>query len=263
MGSDVEIRRPWDIQKAVITALFLREMKTRFGVYNLGYFWAILEPAAVIIVFWAMFGLRMRKHLPGIDYPMFLMTGMVSWRLFASLVSRSLPAMKSNQGLFIYRQVKPIDSLISRMLVECLVYFFVFISFVAAGYFLGYDIRVANIPALIASFAGVILFGFFVGLGGSLASYYSDTIPRVINLCMRPMFYSSGIFFVVATVPDKFRWMLLLNPMLQWNELVRASYFATYSADLVNPLYIGAWLLGSSYASLWFYMKLKEKIIAS
>jgi capsular polysaccharide transport system permease protein len=71
------LRTPWQIQRAVVFALFLREMKTRFGAKKYGYFWAIAEPAAIIVVFWAMFGLHLRRGMAGVDYPMFLMTGML------------------------------------------------------------------------------------------------------------------------------------------------------------------------------------------
>jgi len=120
-------RTPWQIQRAVVYALFLREMKTRFGSKRLGYFWAILEPAAIIIVFWAMFGLAMRSGLPGVDYPMFLLTGMLPYHLFANIVNKSMAAFEANQGLFNYRQVKPFDTLVTRCLVECVVYLLVFI----------------------------------------------------------------------------------------------------------------------------------------
>lgn len=263
MGTRSEKRKSWEIQKAVIFALFLREVKTRFGVQKLGYLWAVLEPAAIIMFFWVMFGLRMRAHLPGIDYPMYLMTGMISWNIFSSLVMRSMSAFEANRGLFVYRQVKPIDTLIARTLVECLVYLSVFLLFMVAGGFMGYDISIFSIPFLVASFAGVVIFGFFFGLAGAIASHFSENVPKVMGIVMRALFFTSGIFFTLSSVPEKFRGFLLLNPMLQWNELVRAAYFHTYSTQYVSPSYLGGWLLGSAFASLWFYTRLQQRVIAS
>jgi len=263
MGVSIKQRRPWEIQRAVIQALFLREVKTRFGVHRLGYLWAVLEPAAIIIVFWVMFGLHMRKHLPGIDYPMYLMTGMVSWHLFNNLVMRSMAAFEANQGLFVYRQVKPIDTLIARGIVECVVYFVVFLFFVIIGGAMGYDISVYSIPLLVVAYVGVALFGFLLGLAGAMGSYFSENVPKVVGLVLRPLFFSSGIFFTLSSVPEKFRWLLLLNPMLQWNELVRAAYFETYSAGAVSSLYLCGWVLIPAFGSLWFYARLQQRIIAS
>ena len=43
-------RTPFEIQKAVVFALFVRELKTRFGKYRLGYVWALLQPIAHVMV---------------------------------------------------------------------------------------------------------------------------------------------------------------------------------------------------------------------
>jgi capsular polysaccharide transport system permease protein len=44
------VRSGLEVQQATVKALFLREIKTRFGKYRLGYFWAVLEPAAHLLV---------------------------------------------------------------------------------------------------------------------------------------------------------------------------------------------------------------------
>jgi len=50
MDGNVSMRTPWQIQKSVVFALFLRELKTRFGAYKFGYVWLLLEPMAHVIV---------------------------------------------------------------------------------------------------------------------------------------------------------------------------------------------------------------------
>ena len=50
------MRTAWKIQKSVIYAFFARELKTRFGDYQLGYVWALLEPVAHLLILLAIFG---------------------------------------------------------------------------------------------------------------------------------------------------------------------------------------------------------------
>jgi capsular polysaccharide transport system permease protein len=219
---------PWHIQKSVVTALFLREMQTRFGSRRLGYLWAILEPAAIIAVFWIMFGLSLRKSMPGVDYPMFLMTGMLPFHLFSKTVIRSMQAFKANQGLFNYRQVKPIDTLVARCMVECLIYFVVFLIFVAAGMLLGFDAAIDDILGLGMVFTLFVCFSFSTGLLCAVIGSFSEGFENTIQIMMRPLFFASGIFFAVSIVPVKFRWILLLNPVLHFLELIRTHYFATF-----------------------------------
>lgn len=256
-------RSSWEIQKAVVNSLFLREMKTRFGSQNLGYLWAILEPAAIIVVFWVMFGFRAKATMPGVDYPMFLMTGMLSWQLFSNIINKSMVAFQSNIGLFNYRQVKPIDTIIARAMVECLIYFFVFIIFIIIGSALGFTAEIDNIPGLILIIAELIVFGFSFGLLCAVIGTFSDNFPKVISLMMRPLFFSSGIFFAVDSVPVQFKWILLLNPVIHFLELVRTEYFAAFTSQSADPLYIMYWTLTTVILSLWLYTKLQNRIIAS
>ncbi|HDR2511236.1 TPA: ABC transporter permease, partial [Enterobacter roggenkampii] len=58
-----------EVQQAAVKALFLREIKTRFGKYRLGYFWAILEPAAHLLVLLAIFGYIKNRTMPDISFP--------------------------------------------------------------------------------------------------------------------------------------------------------------------------------------------------
>ncbi|HAX2293506.1 TPA: ABC transporter permease, partial [Escherichia coli] len=52
-------RSGFEVQKAAVHALFLRELRTRFGKYRLGYLWAVLEPAAHLLIMLAIFGFFM------------------------------------------------------------------------------------------------------------------------------------------------------------------------------------------------------------
>ena len=263
MISTIKNRSSLDIQRAVVNALFLREMKTRFGIYKLGYFWAIAEPAAIIVVFWVMIGFHMRGSMPGIDYPMFLMTGMVPWNLFSSIVKRSASAFQSNRGLFNYRQVKPIDTLIARALVECLVYFFVFVLFMIIGAMIGFDAGVDNLPRLVLVLGELSLFAFSLGLLNAVIGTFSENFPKVIGLIMRPLFFTSGIFFAVESVPEQFRWILLLNPLLHFLEKIRSAYFAAFDSPYTDSLYMLAWTVCFTVTALWLYVKLQNRIIAS
>ena len=53
----MQFRNSWQIQRAVFLALFIRELKTRFGKYRLGFFWAMIEPIVHILVLTILFSL--------------------------------------------------------------------------------------------------------------------------------------------------------------------------------------------------------------
>ena len=80
---------------------------------------------------------------------------------------------------------------------------------------------------------------------------------------MRPLFFSSGIFFSIAMVPEKYQWILLLNPVLHFLELIRTHYFAAYQTQGGSYLYVAYWTVGLSVFSLWLYLRLKKKILTT
>lgn len=55
-------RSGFEVQKVTVEALFLREIRTRFGKFRLGYLWAILEPSAAFADTVGNFGLRYAPH---------------------------------------------------------------------------------------------------------------------------------------------------------------------------------------------------------
>ncbi len=256
-------RSSWEIQKAVIISLFLRELKTRFGSQKFGYFWAIVEPAAVIVVFWVMLGFRMKKSSTGIDFPMFLMTGMIPFHLFSNIVNRSMVSFQANAGLFNYRQVKPVDTILARVLVECMVYFIVFNIFILIGSLLGFTARVDNITGLLMIMIELIIFSSGLGLICAVIGHFSETFIKVFGLIMRPLFFCSGIFFSVETIPEQFRSILLVNPLLHFLEKIRSVYFESFYSPFANDIYILLWTVSLTIISLWLYTKLQNKIIAS
>ncbi|HFO7348730.1 TPA: ABC transporter permease, partial [Escherichia coli] len=70
-------RSGFEVQKVTVEALFLREIRTRFGKFRLGYLWAILEPAAHLLVLLGIFGYIMHRTMPGISFPVFLLNGLI------------------------------------------------------------------------------------------------------------------------------------------------------------------------------------------
>ena len=99
-------RTAWDIQRAVFLALFVRELKTRFGGRWLGVFWVLLEPTAHLAMLLVIFAFIRHRLLPGLEFPVFLLTGLVPFFVFRNLTLRGMDSVDSNRGLFGYRQVK-------------------------------------------------------------------------------------------------------------------------------------------------------------
>ncbi len=219
-------RSPLAVQRAVLHALIVRELRTRFGQYRLGYLWAILEPAAHVVLLSLIFGLRGRGEMAGIELPVLIITGIVPLFLFRSAIMRAMSAVEANSGLFSYRQVKPLDAVLARLILEGVIHLCVLCLLLLGVAYLGYRVAIRDPLTAFAALALLMALGAGCGLiACALACRFEET-KRVVPVLLRPLYFLSGVFFTLDAVPAQFHSYLLWNPVLHAIELFRAGTVA-------------------------------------
>src|SRR5690348_15834767 len=108
----------WRIQRRVIGALMVRELVTRFGRENIGFLWIMVEP----LLFAVLVGIVWRfMHWPeehGVSVVAFIAGGYIPLTLFRNAVSRSIRVFTVNASLMYHRQIKVLDFIFVRFLIE-------------------------------------------------------------------------------------------------------------------------------------------------
>lgn len=252
-------RTPFQIQKAVIFALFVRELKTRFGKYRLGYVWALLEPMAHVIVLSLIWSAMGHTAINDIPVPLFLMTGIVPYLFFTSACTLSMNAIESNRGLFNYRQVRPIDPVIARIILEIIinVLSYILLLFIA-GWFFNFNLEIDNLLGLL----GINILLFFSALGfGLIFSVYGALYPEVMKvvpmLVFRPLYFMSGTMFPLSIVPTEYHDWLLWNPLLHVVEFNHFYFFHGFETGSISLFFVLLFSMGSltfgllSYRANW------------
>lgn len=256
-------REGFAVQRAVLYALLLRELKTRFGGRWLGVYWALLEPLSQIVLLTLLLGTLHRLVLPGVDYPVFLLTGIVPFYLFKNLALRLMDGIDSNRSLFGYRQVKPLDTLIARALLEIGLYGTISLLMFAA--FSAFDMPfwpthpLENFALAIA----VVVGGAGLGLGLAVAT---DTFPQLrsfVRIVFLPLYLLSGVMAPLHVVPTQYWPLLLLNPLVHVVELSRALFLPNYRLlEGVSPGYVAACALVALAAGLALYQVRRQQLMA-
>ncbi|MCC5835231.1 MAG: ABC transporter permease [Opitutales bacterium] len=255
-------QHPLLIQRRVIFALFARELKTRFGKWRLGYAWAVLEPAAHIVVLTIIFSFGFRYSPPGIDFPVFLTTGIVPFLLFSHCLSSGMKAVDSNRGMFNYRFVKPIDTVIARILLEAFVSFGAYICLLTImGVFLGYDVPVNNIVGIVSVFAIFVPLCFAAGLIACVLGCLFPETQKALPLINRPLYFVSGIFFTTERLPEELLTYLLWNPLLHVIELQRAAFFPNFVTIGTSYQYLFGFTLVSLALALALYRAYRYRLV--
>ena len=228
MPSDVTSRSPWQIQKSVVFALFLRELKTRFGAYKFGYLWLLLEPMAHVIVLSLIFSYIRDRSLFGIDFPVFIVTGIVPFLMFKNIALRVMDGVESNRALFGYRQIKPMDTFIARTLLDAFLGVTVAALILLGMAWVGLDVPFRDPFALIFLMAMLVLMGLGLGMVLCVFTHYLPEAKTLVRIIFLPLYLLSGIIFPIAAVPHEYLPLLLWNPLLHAIELMRGAFFDSY-----------------------------------
>lgn len=254
MSNFVARRTPRQVMQDTVSALLARELKTRFGSKKLGYFWALAEPVLQAAIIAALFTVLGRTSLSGVPVALFILLGVLPFRGFTKISIQLSTAIKSNKALFSYRQVAPIDPFITRLLIEVATYLAVYILLIIILLWIGFQVIPEKPMELIL--VNLLMLGMASGYGLLLANivlFYEDA-PRIINLIHQPLFFVSGVFFVITMIPSHHWSYLTWNPLLHFTELSRDAMLFNYQTPVGDWFYIliitiGLW--GTGLALYW------------
>lgn len=229
------------VQGRVIAALILREVHTLYGNTRLGYLWAIIQTAFGIGVFW---GLRevMGAHAPhGMGMAVFLLCGFIPWNMFSDTLNRCMKAVNANQALLTFPQVTELDLMVARTVVVWGTQVLSASVILAIAAVCGQPVELRNPGALAATLFFAPLLGMGMGMFfASLASFWS-TLDKLVPMCLRILFFTSGVFFSVSGLPARISDVLLINPLAQIIEWQREGFSASSAAPIYDIGYIAAW----------------------
>jgi len=160
----LELLHALSVQGRVISALTLRETRSRYGNRKLSFFWALFEPFAHVVVFVAIFSSLGRTSPIGDNIGVFLLTGIMPWLLYSNTVSAIMNGLASNKSLLGYPQVMPLDIVISRVIIEFSSITLVFLLFIVLVIFSDTSIKIDNFLQLMSATSLFLLFAIGVGL---------------------------------------------------------------------------------------------------
>lgn len=250
------------VMLAAIHALLMRELQTRFGGYRLGYLWAPLEVFLQVIVLMLIFGAIMSRVLPGMDYMVFLLVGIIPFNMFRRIARRSLGAVEANRGLMLYRAVRQIDVLLARAILEFLVYFFSFwLLLIMIVILRGVSISLENLDVVLWCWLTFFMFSFGISLIMLVVGHYTGELSKVIGILFTFLYILSGIIYTVHIVHEPYLSYLMYNPIIHNLEAMRHAISPTYPNYHVDMWYFLKWMIGVDFLGLLLYKAFEDDFI--
>jgi len=257
-------RSPWAIQRTVVFALMLRELKTRFDSRLVGLVWVLFEPMAQMsIILFIRIVLRERFTGVLIDAPVFLLVAMVPYFAFRNIWFRAMQAVGSNGGLFAYRHVKPWDAMVGRALMEAVLYVFVYAAFMLGFGLMGYQWAPHHPLEYMVCCGIFVVLGFAFGMISAVTTHAAPAAQTFLRLTSFPLYLLSGVLLPISTLPPQLHPYLLWNPLLHIVELSRGAFFTSYhplgGANYEYPI---AWMVCALALGMMLYRQRRIRLLA-
>ncbi|MBA3836388.1 MAG: capsule biosynthesis protein [Zymomonas sp.] len=219
------LRKGWNIQVRVIGALMLRELTTRFGRENIGFLWIMVEPILFALLVGLVWRFQKGPFEFGVDIIAFTVSGYIPLVLFRSIVTRSIMSFTANGSFMYHRQIKVLDILLVRFLIELIghmmAYVVIGLALGAFGMFpLPYDVGFIILGALYYA-----AFCFSVALVVAPLSEMSEVLEKVTPVTLYIMIPFSGTFFLVSSLSRSAADVVLYSPPVHGMEMMRYGLF--------------------------------------
>lgn len=243
-------------------ALFMREAVARLMSGRLAGVWLLVEPLAHTLFLALLFGFVFARTLPGVDYVLFVMVGLMAWKLFQATMNRSMNAVSANQALFSFRQVKPVDAVLVRCGLEGFLEVIVFGVLIVLMAFVGKDLVPSDPPRVLLVGTLLWLLGAGFGLMFSVMVTLLPDSDKLLGIVLQPLYFMSGIMYSMQVVPEPYRSWLLLNPVANGIELLRAAYFPGFHAASGASLgYLSFWVLCTLALGLALHVRYERRLV--
>jgi len=220
-----------------------RDVKVRYKQAALGVAWAVIQPLFTMLIFTVFFGRLAKIPSNGVPYPLFSYAAILPWTFFANALASSGNSLVSNRNLItkIYfpRLIVPAAA-VAAGLVDFAIAFIVFI-----GLFVYYRFPIrTNFVMFLPLVVLMSLLALAVGMWMSAVNVrYRDVqyaLPFLIQLWM----FVSPVIYPASLMPQRWRWVLDLNPMTGIIEGFR-------SASLGLPFQWGAIAYSTAITIAW------------
>lgn len=225
-------------QGRVIGALILRETRTTFGASQLGYLWAILNPAIGIAVLTAIFTTIGHPPPFGSSLALFFATGFLTFELYKKLSGSLMLSFDANKPLMLFPLVQATDVLIARALLIVATYILVMVLFYTGLIILDLASLPAHPDQVFQAIVATSLLG--IGMGTTNAVIYSvfKTWKQIEEIYSRPLFFMSAIFYIPDNFPTEIVSVLSWNPVLHLVEWMREGYYPNYNSSVLSKPYV-------------------------
>ena len=246
--------------KFLMSQLVIRDFKVKYKRSVLGVLWSLLYPVLTMAVMALVFTNVFKFSTPGVNYLVYLMSGLVLFNYFSEASNLAMSSVVANFSLINKVYMPKYIFPLTKCLFVGINFLLTLIPLYAIIFLTGTGV---NIYHLLLPYVFVCLFLFTVGMGFVLST---------ISVFMRDMFYIYGviitlwtyltpIMYDVSIIPQKFQIFMKLNPMYWFLDFARQIILYNQCPGLHNFIYCAIFGVGFLFLGIWIFRKNQDKFI--
>lgn len=212
-------RNDIDLYKQFVKTIF----KMRYKGSLLGFLWVLLKPFFMFLILFIVFSAVSGQvgDLTSEQYAVYLLSGLIIYTFFSEGITWGLNSIMERSNLIVKINFKR-EIVVIASLTMALINFFINLLIIAIV------ALVLNVHFSVAGVAYIFLIclTMFIGMYGisfftSIWMVHVRDLSHIMELVLQLMFYASAVFFPVAMIPEKYRFIVEYNPIAIFIQSVR------------------------------------------
>ncbi len=200
--------------KEMLWDLATNDFSTKYAGSFFGVFWAFVQPVITIVVYWIVFefGLKATPPVGNVTYILWFATGMVPWFFFSEGVTAVTNSLLEYSYL-VKKVVFDIELLAIVKIMSALFVHAVFVVLligisVATG--TGITVALLQLPYYIMCTTVLV---YALGKMTSAIVLFFRDLGQIVNIVLQIGVWATPIIWSYSIVPEKFRWIIVINPV--------------------------------------------------
>lgn len=233
----IDWRELW-AYRDLLSLLVWRDFVARYKQTILGPLWFIVQPLLTTLVFTLVFDRFAKIPTSGVSATLFYLCGLLGWNYFSQTFQSTSTTLTSNASLFgkVYfpRLIVPIAGVVSNLTAFAIQLFTFGVIYVIMLFF-PTELGAAHLnwDALLLPLVVLQIGLFSLGTGlwlAALTAKFRDFIVLATFLIQLWM-YATPVIYPLETVPERWKFLVALNPMTMPVELLRHMLLGSGSTD--------------------------------
>lgn len=222
----LDLKEIWAYRE-LLFFLTWRDIKIRYKQTAIGVFWVVLQPVLTTAIFTIIFSTYARFETQNVPYPLFVLSGLLIWLFVHTSISMASMSFVNNVNLvtkvYFPRLVVPIAAAFGGLL--DLIFGLAVLVMVMIYYGTAATSQIVLAPLFVLM--GVILAVALGTLFSALNVRFRD-VKFALPFLLQVWLIASPIFFPINILPEKWKLLFAINPLVGILEGFRSSLFGTF-----------------------------------